>query len=103
MIISHLTCEAYVHWLGSDPLNIAIKLASFGLKIVTILCQIIIFPTSIRNNPDSLQLKLWYSNIFQNPSDAPLSHSLCYDMIYLLTATGLSPGGSSTHLHTNNT
>jgi Ca2+/H+ antiporter len=25
------------------------------------------------------------------------------DMIYLLTAIGLSPGGSSTHLHTNNT
>jgi len=25
-----------------------------------------------------------------------------YDMIYLLTAVGLSPGGS-THLHTNNT
>ena len=25
-----------------------------------------------------------------------------YDMIYLLTAIGLSPGGS-THLHTNNT
>jgi hypothetical protein len=25
-----------------------------------------------------------------------------YDMIYLLTAAGLSPGGS-THLHTNNT
>ena len=24
-------------------------------------------------------------------------------MIYLLTAIGLSPGGSSTHLHTNNT
>jgi len=27
---------------------------------------------------------------------------LIYDMIYLLTAVGLSPGGS-THLHTNNT
>jgi hypothetical protein len=27
---------------------------------------------------------------------------LVYDMIYLLTAVGLSPGGS-THLHTNNT
>jgi len=27
---------------------------------------------------------------------------ICYDMIYLLTAVGLSPGGS-THLHTNNT
>jgi len=27
---------------------------------------------------------------------------ICYDMIYLLTAIGLSPGGS-THLHTNNT
>jgi hypothetical protein len=26
----------------------------------------------------------------------------CYDMIYLLTAIGLSPGGS-THLHTHNT
>jgi len=26
----------------------------------------------------------------------------CYDMIYLLTAIGLSPGGSR-HLHTNNT
>jgi hypothetical protein len=26
-----------------------------------------------------------------------------YDMMYLLTAIGLSPGGSSTHLHTNNT
>jgi hypothetical protein len=26
----------------------------------------------------------------------------CYDMIYLLTAVGLSPGGSI-HLHTNNT
>ena len=26
-----------------------------------------------------------------------------YDMIYLLTAIGLSPGGSNTHLHTNNT
>ena len=25
------------------------------------------------------------------------------DMIYLLTAIGLSPGGSNTHLHTNNT
>jgi len=24
-------------------------------------------------------------------------------MIYLLTAIGLSPGGSITHLHTNNT
>ena len=24
-------------------------------------------------------------------------------MIYLLTAIGLSPGGSNTHLHTNNT
>jgi hypothetical protein len=28
---------------------------------------------------------------------------LRFDMIYLLTAIGLSPGGSSTHLHTNNT
>ena len=26
-----------------------------------------------------------------------------YDMIYMLTAIGLSPGGSNTHLHTNNT
>jgi hypothetical protein len=26
-----------------------------------------------------------------------------YDVIYLLTAIGLSPGGSNTHLHTNNT
>jgi len=26
-----------------------------------------------------------------------------YDMIYLLTAFGLSPCGSNTHLHTNNT
>jgi len=31
-----------------------------------------------------------------------ISH-LRYDMIYLLTASGLSPGGNSTHLHTNNT
>jgi hypothetical protein len=29
-------------------------------------------------------------------------HSMPYDMIYLLTAIGLSPGGS-THLHTNTT
>jgi hypothetical protein len=33
---------------------------------------------------------------------------MIYDMIYLLTAIGLTPGGSSTvqystHLHTNNT
>jgi len=28
---------------------------------------------------------------------------MIYDMIYLLTAIGLSPGGRSTHLHTNNT
>jgi len=28
--------------------------------------------------------------------------NIWYDMIYLLTAIGLSPGGS-THLHTNNT
>jgi hypothetical protein len=27
---------------------------------------------------------------------------MIYDMVYLLTAVGLSPGGS-THLHTNNT
>jgi len=33
--------------------------------------------------------------------DVTNSH-LGYDMIYLLTAIGLSPGGS-THLHTNNT
>ena len=26
-----------------------------------------------------------------------------YDMIYLLTEIGLSPGGSNTRLHTNNT
>ena len=70
MVISHLICEAYIHWLGLDPLNIAIKLASFGLKFVTILCQIIIFfSTSIHYNTDSLQLKLWYCNIFQNPID----------------------------------
>jgi len=31
------------------------------------------------------------------------SHCYDNDMIYLLTAIGLSPGGSSTHLHTNNT
>jgi len=30
------------------------------------------------------------------------SFTLAFDMIYLLTAIGLSPGGS-THLHTNNT
>jgi len=28
---------------------------------------------------------------------------MIYDTIYLLTAIGLSPGGSNTHLHTNNT
>ena len=32
----------------------------------------------------------------------PMLHTYGYDMIYLLTAIGLSPGGS-THLHTNNT
>ena len=32
----------------------------------------------------------------------PVSAFMIYDMIYLLTAIGLSPGGS-THLHTNNT
>jgi hypothetical protein len=32
----------------------------------------------------------------------PLENCYCYDMIYLLTAIGLSPRGS-THLHTNNT
>jgi hypothetical protein len=31
-----------------------------------------------------------------------LKYLILYDMIYLLTAIGLSPGGS-THLHTNNT
>jgi hypothetical protein len=31
-----------------------------------------------------------------------LESCYCYDMIYLLTAIGLSSGGS-THLHTNNT
>ena len=30
-------------------------------------------------------------------------NKIWYDMIYLLTAIGLSPGGSNTHLHTNNT
>jgi len=32
-----------------------------------------------------------------------IQRRLRYILIYLLTAIGLSPGGSSTHLHTNNT
>jgi hypothetical protein len=31
-----------------------------------------------------------------------MAQAVGHDMIYLLTAVGLSPGGS-THLHTNNT
>ena len=38
-----------------------------------------------------------------HPNDVSLDNAgLLSDMIYLLTAIGLSPGGS-THLHTNNT
>jgi hypothetical protein len=36
------------------------------------------------------------------PDQMDTCHVLIYDMIYILTAIGLSPGGS-THLHTNTT
>ena len=41
---------------------------------------------------------------FLNSSNAPKNEGLIrsWDLIHLLTAIGLSPGGS-THLHTNNT
>jgi hypothetical protein len=41
---------------------------------------------------------------FQNVQTSSVAHPFDTDiLIYLLTAIGLSPGGSSTHLHTNNT
>ena len=47
-------------------------------------------------------LNSWTLNILQQDRQCTCNLTLWYDMIYLLTAIGLSPGGSI-HLHTNNT
>ena len=77
---------------------------------VILMCFSIDSPDSLENIPEKWtpEVKHFCPNVpiilvGNKKVRPPLLYALWYDMIYLLTAIGLSPGGSNTHLHTNNT
>ena len=57
--------------------------------------------TEIRTATSDLELQLWPNHYPTSVLFIIYSYYIWYDMIYLLTAIGLSPGGSSTvHIYT---